>query len=575
MVYLKLLLFAFSSLGSFQLIRKLTKDTVDIHFLPSLTIAIQVTILFFAGILNLLYEFSLILYITGLVSLFINFINDKRMKFLKDYINDGYIISVIIMIVMGFVFKGELFYIYDDFSHWALVVKNMLLFNRFPNFENYVIEYQSYPLGSSCFVYYFSRMIGESESIQMLGQLYMIVTASLPLFSFVKKRSVLIDILYITIINFILIYNIRPNHLMVDTLLPVIGICALLFSIKHIKCDESLIKLWLLSFYLIEIIQIKNSGVFFVLTILFVNIRHYTNKANRFNRISALILPFISILLWHKHCKYVFSAASTTRHAMTVDNYKNIFGAKSFDELKTTCLDLLKMTFTYRDVLLLFTFILVIGCLVWFLKKNNWKEYKKCFLFTLVFYLCYQIGTLGMYLFSMPSVEATHLAGSDRYLRTIIVAILMIYASFLFESFSDLKLRTKSIVVSVVVLCIFAVQYYIYGHLVFATNCIYPIPLRLWTETCKDAYNIPDGESYCILIPGPDNGYSYYLYKYVFQSTDVTSVTVNYWAKLDEINARYVFIYDENNEKINSWVRNNYPDQYGNEVIICEDYENE
>lgn len=47
MTFLKIGMFGLSTLGSFQLIRGITKDKIDLFFLPSLTIAIQVTILFF------------------------------------------------------------------------------------------------------------------------------------------------------------------------------------------------------------------------------------------------------------------------------------------------------------------------------------------------------------------------------------------------------------------------------------------------------------------------------------------------------------------------------------------------
>ena len=56
MVILRLGLFGISTLGFFELIRKASNDRVSIYFLPSLTIAIQVTILFLAGLLNLLPE---------------------------------------------------------------------------------------------------------------------------------------------------------------------------------------------------------------------------------------------------------------------------------------------------------------------------------------------------------------------------------------------------------------------------------------------------------------------------------------------------------------------------------------
>ena len=102
-------MFGLSTLGSFQLIRGITKDKIDLFFLPSLTIAIQVTILFFAGILNLLPEVSGLIYLVGLIALIMSLWKSKGLNFVKDYVNDGYIISVLIMIIMGMSVRGKLF----------------------------------------------------------------------------------------------------------------------------------------------------------------------------------------------------------------------------------------------------------------------------------------------------------------------------------------------------------------------------------------------------------------------------------------------------------------------------------
>jgi len=139
MAFLKIGLFGLSTLGSFQLIRKISKDKVDLYFLPSLTIAIQVTILFFAGVLNLLPEISWLIYLVGLAALEISLWETRGLKFLKDYLNDGYIISILIIIIMGLSVRGKLFAHYDNFSHWALVVRHMLEVNHYPNFDGHLI----------------------------------------------------------------------------------------------------------------------------------------------------------------------------------------------------------------------------------------------------------------------------------------------------------------------------------------------------------------------------------------------------------------------------------------------------
>ena len=122
---------------------------------------------------------------------------------------------------------------------------------------------------------------------------------------------------------------------------------------------------------------------------------------------------------------------------MTVENYKSVFGDKTAEDIKTICTGMARVSFTSRGILALLGIAAIIGCCVFFFSRNDWKDYKNCFLFTLIFYVCYQLGTLGMYLFSMPGGEATSLASSDRYLKTIIIAIFMLYIAFALKSFSS------------------------------------------------------------------------------------------------------------------------------------------
>ncbi len=572
MAFLKIGLFGLSTVGSFQLIRKISKDKVDLFFLPSLTIAIQVTILFFAGIFNLLPEISWLIYLVGLAAFEISLWETKGLKFAKDYLNDGYIVSILIIIIMGLSVRGKLFAHYDNFSHWALVVRHMLEVNHYPNFESSLILFQEYPLGSATYIYYFARMISYNESVQMMAQIYMVVAAILPLFSLVNKRSFKIDLVFFTLANFVLVYNIKAGDLLVDTLLPVIGICALLFAKKYCAHESCKLHFWLLSCYLVQIIQVKNSGAFFVAAIIIVIIKHFWNKQSRLNNLCAALFPFLTLVIWQKHCKYVFSAAETSKHAMTVENYKAVFGNKTVEDIKSICSGMFRLSLTSKDVLALLGIAVLIGCCVLLFNKNDWKDYKNCFLFTLIFYVCYQIGTLGMYLFSMPGGEATSLAGSSRYLKTIIIAILMIYMVFAIKSFSDSNIneRIKTLTAGALIICIFSITFISQGKITFAPTTVKNSEERMWIEENRVKYKVPMYNSYCMLIPDNDSGYAYFLLRYIFQSNDVMSKTVGNIYDFNDIPSKYIFVYDKENEIINTWISEMYPEQAGNDVIVRE-----
>ena len=570
MTFINMALFGLSTLGSFQIIRKICDDKINIYFLPSLTIALQVTILFFAGILNLLPEASRLLYALGMLGFIVTIWKSKGFDFLKSYFNDGYLLLLLVMIIMGISVRGKLFAHYDNFSHWAIVVRHMLEVNHYPNFESSLIEFQAYPLGSATYIYFFTKIISTSESMQMLAQIYMILAALLPMYSLVQKRSIKVDLIFLTLINFVFVYNITVGNLLVDTLLPVVGVCAFLFARKHCIESAGKIHFWLLSCYLVQLIQIKYSGLFFVAPILVIGLKYYWKKDRRLNNILSALFPFVSLVVWQKHCKYVFLTASTSKYAMTIENYKSVFGNKTSGDVITICKSLLNLSITFRDVWVLLGIIVLLGIFVFFFHRESLKDYKNLFIFSLILYVCYQMGMLGMYLFSMPGGEATSLAGSGRYIKTILLAILLIIIAFSIRIITIETInRTGSLVLALAtIIYIFMLAYISQGVIKFAPKTVNNSEERMWIENNKEIYSIPMHDSYCMLIPNPDAGYAYYLLKYIFQSNDISSKIVENADDLNDISSKYILVYDKDNEIINSWISETYPEQIGNEVII-------
>ena len=262
-VLLKLLLFVISTVGTFELIRKVSGDEVNIYFLPSLTIAIQVCVLFMAGLLNLLPEAVYGLYLVGFAGFIYSICKDRSLAFLKSYLNPGYILMLAALLLFAVYLRGKVFTLHDNFSHWGLVVKRMLETNRYPNFQDTLIGHQECPIGSSSYIYYFAKLTRTSESFQMLAQSYMLLAVILPLYSFAKKNYLAVSVAIISFVNFVLLYNIKITDLSVDTLLPLIGVCGLLFICQHCKEDRK-IMLCFAACYMVQMMQTKDSGFFFV-----------------------------------------------------------------------------------------------------------------------------------------------------------------------------------------------------------------------------------------------------------------------------------------------------------------------
>ena len=166
---LRLFVFMLSTIGWWQTIKQYSD--IDINYIPSLTNAIQAIILFFCGLLNLLLEGAIALFLFGLAFLIKQI--PKRKKIAFDFslnAHMGYLFLFGFFVVVAVFLKGKLFTHYDNFSHWGLVVRKMLETNRFPNFQDSLILFQEYPLGTATYIYYFCQFISSSESTQMLAQ---------------------------------------------------------------------------------------------------------------------------------------------------------------------------------------------------------------------------------------------------------------------------------------------------------------------------------------------------------------------------------------------------------------------
>ena len=124
------------------------------------------SVIFFAGLLNLLDEATLAVFLGGLVCLGLTLREGRRLT-----ISAGGIFLLAACAFLAFrLWGGKLIYI-DNFTHWEVAVRHLLAKHRFPNFQDSYIRFQSYPLGTASLIYYFTRVSGiEAEWFQALVQ---------------------------------------------------------------------------------------------------------------------------------------------------------------------------------------------------------------------------------------------------------------------------------------------------------------------------------------------------------------------------------------------------------------------
>lgn len=406
------------------------------YYGPIVTIALTTLVVYFGGILGLLLEASYLILTIGLMCFIYglyNLVYKQEYKNIKIRLIDvGFVIGFCCF--MGVLINTK-FQHYDNFSHWAIVVKAMLLNNSFPDISNTLVEFTNYPLGTSSFIYYVCRFMGHGENIMLLAQGGMTLSCFYAMFGIIKeeKRFLLYAFLGAGL-SILSIFNIsiRINNLLVDFLLPIITLAIICIIYAHDDYKQvGFTILPLLNLLLI----IKSTGIFFgAIGLLYYLYKFMIHK--RLYKIKNIIFylmisigSFISYIVWQLHVKSVFSGVV---NKFSVDSVET----KSMDDMYQIAHNFMNasLDFTTRNFvgIVLANIIVIVAYIIirkFFNKK--WNLLKVLIISDVVLVL-YYLGILGLYLFSMPLDEASSLAGFERYASSIVmlfIGVLVICAT--------------------------------------------------------------------------------------------------------------------------------------------------
>lgn len=548
-------------MGYWEVFRK--EGRIDVHFLPAITISLQFVILLFAGLLNILTEVVVFIWIAGIILFLISLYNEG-LQFIRKYFTVGYMCSAFLLILLAIAVHGKLFAAYDDFSHWALIVKNLLETGQLPTGKDTLITFQSYPLGSSLWIFYFCSLLNSSEPLQMLAQAYMAVSMMLPWFSFIKGNRFLCALFILLMENFILCYNIKIYTLQVDTLLPLASMCTTLFLIHEYKFHPQtgrnfhvLAALTLLTW----IPQIKDSGIFFVAVagiLLAVKLRQ-SGAFNTRQLLLPVISPILGIIVWKIHCRLVFTNSESSRHAATLSNFFATSMEKSWKDIAKIIINVFDYIIIRKEFVSLISCLLILGLIAYKLGLFHRLRCKRFFVFSTAMYLTYALGLIAMYTFSMPLAEAQRLAGMSRYIKTIDIALYYFLSIYCISFISSVSESTwKRLCVSIVcILLIIGAEITRFG-IVATFFHYYDGDKRHSFQNIITSYAVPQGKSYFICLSEDDRGYYKYLGKYLLNSKDVTVEIISSATQLEQLRKyNYLIIPYSGNPFVNTWLQQN------------------
>lgn len=480
---------------------------IDRNLAIGFTFASIGSAMFLAGLLNILPEMAITIFCLGLI-LFLTEIRNKKISLCIG----GVYVALAAIVVLACVY-GKMFLTYDNFSHWATAVKHMYLTNRFPNFMDPYIDFQSYPLGAGVFNYYCLKITNiRSEWFQMLVHAVCNLGMLSGLFCLSRDR---LSELFCAICCTLLLSAVNAaDMLCVDGMLAFTAICAFAFCIYYRDCLHE--KGWYLSPWLAFLVSIKNSGLLFAFLIIlwvlvFAEIKHGKLRLT----IGLSFVTLVTAWLWRKHVKFVFVNGNAARHSISLSQFKNIFDSKSIDDVHNITTGVIRNIFSVTNpYFLVFVFSAVVFIMSLIYAKQN-KAVRNMLLYSFICYVIYQLGLLGMFLFSMPRPEAITLLGWSRYHSTSWIFSTGVLAASLMQLDSKLQMKTASIGYLLCVACFIlsggpSLRY-------FQTSSPEKYAVRQKCETIIKDNDIPVGKRYLIIVDSDhnDSGYLYYLIKYL------------------------------------------------------------
>lgn len=449
LLLLKLLLLALSFLGySLLLVRK---ARLRVEFVPAVLFASVILVMFFAGLLNCLPQTAWILYLTGFIllglELFQLFRRHEYKRVFFRFLTPGFLFFVLACGFFVITVRHLHFSHYDEFSHWGLIVKELDLHDRLPNFTSNLIMFQSYPPGSALFIYYVTRFIGFTESAAYMAQLILWSSCACTLFAFVRGRRNWFAILIALFGCMALV--LRGNAismLYVDNLVAILPLAnlAVIFYYRRNPALAGLATIPLAA----ATILVKNSGLFFAVINLIVllvwtciyvvrrrkRIHRWPGKRVLMAFVCAIAVPICSSLLWSQHVAMVFREGEVGKHAVNAESYEKILEEKTPEVISTirerfiNRVTDVRHNRATRDLLAIDATMLLLFLTATFLRKRRHAVYwAKIFGICNGVFIIYTIGIYLMYLLSMPTPEALTLGGFKRYIDTGVIYVTGIF----------------------------------------------------------------------------------------------------------------------------------------------------
>ena len=433
-------LFFISLLGWVLFVKK--AGGFSIYYSPVLTASGLGLLLYTGGLFGRLEETAVFLYGAGLAAAVFSFWSVASGRFTLPKMSlFCFFFLAASSLFMVLIWNLKLLH-YDNFSHWAVVVKYMLSTGHFADAATEFVVFKDYPPGSAVWVFYVCRFAGHSQGMMLLAQNSLIFSGFFAVFGMIKERRRFLLYAFLGTVCSMLSYlnlTIRINNLLVDFLLPVLTMAGISAAcrMKEEPVRMSVCVMLITGYMGI----IKDTGIFFAGIVFLYYIwclRAVPSErplaAGADTRASGargfpawLLKPVLFVLTaaggilpymgwkWYLATELAgFAGKFSGRGKRT---------AASPEMYETIIREFIHSTFSVTErsfQAFLICAVLTVGAVLYarFFLKRRWKLWR-IFLLGAVMLTLYYAGILLLYLYSMPEEEAVRLAGFDRYTCSI------------------------------------------------------------------------------------------------------------------------------------------------------------
>ena len=490
------------------------------------------TVLYFSGLMFSSFIYGNVFIILLSIGALIYFIYDvfKEKKNWKE-IWEKFKSFIILYGIMAILLIGFISIVWDDFSHWLLTVKNMVLFNELSNNSKSTIIFKTYPPATAIIQYFYNFVGGigfrsfnlEYNSQLITNYFVMILLLSMINMTPLSKKSKII--LYPVLFLILEIFNQEIYvSLFVDVILSIMG-AYLIILYEYMKKQKINKKFEFIDMVLATLFLslVKSTGTaIIVFCLIYIIIDLSLTKKYKFN-LKIIITILISLLIGKKSWGYYLSKTKADimweTGKITLGNVLKIFDGKGQQYQYETINNFFKAILKQRIGIFSYTvfFIIMIGLLIYLYIRKNDNERLKLLIYNILIIIIYPISLLLMYIFIFSPTEAINLASFSRYLSTIVIFLILLNGLILIKD--KIILRHEKITIKVITICIIILVFTNRTMKMFTIKKLKQIKKakRYRNEIRKIPKEIginPNNKVYFISDMSKDGGYYHWIFKY-------------------------------------------------------------